>query len=248
MKVKQIGDKIGIDYVFGMTITKEGFIGILLFTEYVTKIVYAVPVKSKSAVETANKLWHYICIFGAPKEILSDQGTEFNNQVVGNLIKNIGANHKVTSAYNPRTNGQAERSNQTIISALRKYADDSNDNWSDWLSFVLFAYNTRVHTSTQFSPFELMYGRIPNGFENWSTVKTDNEIAEIQQRASQIKDLYENKVLQAKENIERNQITQKIIQDTRSNVVENTLTVGTKVMIMNDDKLIRKLESRYRGP
>ena len=248
IKVNQIGDRIGIDYSFGYLITKEGFIGILVITEYVTKFIYIKAVKSKSALETAIILWAYMCIFGPPKEILSDMGTEFNNKVVDALIKNVGADHRVTSAYNPRTNGQTERANQTIITAIRKFADEKNEDWVNWIDFVALAYNTRIHTSTKFSPFELMYGRVPNGFENWKSENPDNDVAEITQRANQLKDLYENKVESAKGNLEKQQELQKKIQNDRSNVIEESLKAGTKVMIKNDDKLIRKLESRFRGP
>jgi hypothetical protein len=64
-----------------------------------------VPIKSKTALEVAEKLWKYITLFGPPKTILSDQGTEFNNEVVDKLLAVTRIERRVTSAYHQRTNG-----------------------------------------------------------------------------------------------------------------------------------------------
>ena len=84
--------------MFGLPETKEGYKGLLVITEYLTKYPYVAAIKSKTAEEIAEKLWNYIAIFGAPKIILSDQGNEFNNQLVNKLISAVGAEHKITSA------------------------------------------------------------------------------------------------------------------------------------------------------
>ena len=111
LNVNGIFDRVGMDLTFGLPVTKEGFNGLLVITEYLTKYPYAVPIKSKTAEEIAEKLLVYISLFGPPKTILSDQGTEFNNAVVDKLVKATGVERRITSAYHPRTNGQTERFN-----------------------------------------------------------------------------------------------------------------------------------------
>ncbi|CAF0839776.1 unnamed protein product [Brachionus calyciflorus] len=120
LKVSGIFDKIGIDLVMGFPITKEGFIGLLVIVEFFTKFPYAVPIKSKTALEIAEHLWQFFCLFGPAKEILSDQGTEFVNEVVNSMINKMGCKHIVTSPYHLRTNGQCERFNREIVTCLRK--------------------------------------------------------------------------------------------------------------------------------
>ena len=61
-------DRVGIDLVFGLPTTKEGYKGIIVFTEYLSKYPFAMPIKSKSAVEIAACFFHYISLFGPPKE------------------------------------------------------------------------------------------------------------------------------------------------------------------------------------
>ena len=102
-KIKDIFDTAGIDLVFGFPETQEGYIGILVITEYLTKYPYVVPIKSKSATEIARHLFNYICLFGPPKELLSDQGKEFLNQIVEAILKLSGTENLVTSAYSPNT-------------------------------------------------------------------------------------------------------------------------------------------------
>ena len=69
--VNEIFQRIGIDLVLGLPETEDGFKGILVVTEYLTKFPYAVPIKSKTSEEIASHLMVYISIFGPPKEILS---------------------------------------------------------------------------------------------------------------------------------------------------------------------------------
>ena len=87
LKVNGIFDTIGIDLVFGLPETKEWYKGVMVITEYLTKYPFVKPIKGKSAVEIAANLLEYICLFGPPKTILSDQGTEFNNKIVDTLLQ-----------------------------------------------------------------------------------------------------------------------------------------------------------------
>jgi len=247
LKVIGIFDLIGIDLVFGLPETKEGYIGIMIITEYLTKFPYAKPIKSKAMEEIIAVLLEYISLFGPPKGILSDQGTEFNNQLLKKLTTNIGVEHRVTSAYNPRTNGQTERFNQTLVNALRKHAELNNQLWNAWLPYVLLAYRSRVHSSTKFTPFELMFGREMNTFENWSNRLFPNEEAAIVNRSNEIRELVEKTQPDAIQNIEKQQEKQEKIQNNANNVDPKPLASGQPVYVKNDG-LLTKLEPRYKGP
>ncbi len=84
-------------------------------------------------------------LFGAPKEMLSDQGKEFLNKIVAELSKNTGVERKVTAPYHPRTNGLTERFNSSLIMSLKKHAEDNPTDWDRWLPFICLAYRTRMH-------------------------------------------------------------------------------------------------------
>ena len=63
-------------------------------------------------------------MFGAPKQILSDQGKEVMNETIRKLTELTGVEHRVASAYNPRTNGLTEKFNHTLINSLKKHAEE----------------------------------------------------------------------------------------------------------------------------
>ena len=88
----------------------------------------------------------YISIFGPPKIILNDMGREFINEIIKCLLNKFCTEHRVTSAYHPNTNGQTERFNLTLISALRKHCEAHPSDWYKWIPYVLMSYRTRIHS------------------------------------------------------------------------------------------------------
>ena len=144
-------------------------------TQFMTKMVTIFPIKSKTAEEIADNLWIWISRYGPPKTILSDQGTEFVNKTVSALLQKTGIERRVTSSYNPRTDGQCERMNQTVMTILKKHAEAEPQNWRKWTSYVEYVYNTRKSSTTGFSPYELLYGVQPYDFMDYNMGDDDNE-------------------------------------------------------------------------
>jgi len=174
------------------------------------------------------------------KILLTDFGKEFNNELLDTMLSNIGVEHKSTTSFNPRSNGLTERLNLSLITALRKHAETNHQSWHKWLDWVLFAYRTRVHSSTGFCPFSLTFGKKANTFKDWRNEPDKNSELDLIARSSEIKLLFEKTRPKAIDNIEKSQIAQKSSQDKRHNVLVDTLHPGTKVMVRNDDKLVKK--------
>jgi hypothetical protein len=103
--ISGIFDMVGADLVFGLPETEEGYVGIIVLTDAFTKFPYAKPIKSKSAIEIAEKLRKYICLFGPLKILLTDFGKEINIELLDTMLSNIGVEHKSTTSFNPRSNG-----------------------------------------------------------------------------------------------------------------------------------------------
>ena len=97
---------------------------------------------------------------GIPHVITSDQGSEFNNKVNAELMRSMGIDHRLTTAYHPQANGLDERFNQTLKNAIAKYSQDCRDKWDAKLGELVYAYNTSFQESTKHSPFEAMFGRV----------------------------------------------------------------------------------------
>ena len=70
----------------------------------------------------------------------------------------LGANHKLSTAFHPQTDGQTERLNQTLEQYLRSYVNHQQDNWVQILPMAQFAYNSATAEATKVSPFFANYG------------------------------------------------------------------------------------------
>ena len=125
-------------------------------TDSFSKWPEAKPLKDKTAIGVADFLYELLTRYGVAEVIISDQGREFVNQINEELFRLTGTDHRISSAYHPQTNGLDERMNQTNKTSLVKYVNENQIDWDVHVSSVLFAYRTRVHDSTKYSPYELM--------------------------------------------------------------------------------------------
>ncbi|CAF1460814.1 unnamed protein product [Rotaria sordida] len=131
---------ISIDYCGSFKPTSHGNQYVLCITDYFTKWMTAIALPDCSVQTTAQTLFNnYICQYDVPLAILSDQGTHFKNQLMESIAKLIGYNHIFSSVYHPQ--------------------NLENNNWDEFLSPVVFAYNTNIHATTNYSPFQLQFGR-----------------------------------------------------------------------------------------
>nr|KYP52463.1 Retrovirus-related Pol polyprotein from transposon 17.6 [Cajanus cajan] len=104
-------------------------------------------------------LWkNVVCRYGVPQVLVSDNGTQFASARVRDFCRQIGIRTTFTSVEHPQSNGQAESANKVILSGLKKRVQDSGASWVEELPRVLWSYHTTVHSSTQDTPFNLVYG------------------------------------------------------------------------------------------
>lgn len=246
LNITGVLDRVGIDCVFGLPITKEGFKGIVVFTDYLSKYPFVKPIKTKSAEEIAMYLMEFISLFGPPKVLLSDQGTEFTNKILNEFYRLYGIEHKVTSAYNPRTNGQTERFNQTFVQCIKKHAEDQPERWNEWIPYVIFSYVTKCHSSSGHTPYELLFGRKPNNFSAAERdILIDDTIA-LELRQEQLKNYVESILPVALKHIEASQSKQRKSKNKKSNVID-PLEIGTQVYLKSL-QMGNKLQPKYSGP
>jgi hypothetical protein len=154
-------DVLHMDFVGPISpASRSGNRYILVVVDHFSKWVEAFPTPDKSAATVAKILGdEIICRYDAPRAILSDQGSEFVNEVVTKLLQIASVKRLLTSGYKPNTNGQAEKTNHTLLQALRKMTHDEKDNWDAWLPYVCKTDRTRERKSTGKTPMFLMFGR-----------------------------------------------------------------------------------------
>ena len=111
----------------------------------------------------AKILWDkFIVHYSLPEKILTDQGHNFESQLVADLCELMGVQKIQTSPYHLQTNGQCERFNSTLINMLGTLPKEKKSEWKNHIGTLVHAYNCTWNSATGFSPYYLMFGRQPH--------------------------------------------------------------------------------------
>ena len=97
--------------------------------------------------------------FGLPRQLHSDQGKNFDSKLFHELCNIAGVNKTRTSPFHPRSDGQTERANRTILQMLRATAQENPTDWPNRLPAILAAYRMTIHSVTHTTPNMAMLGR-----------------------------------------------------------------------------------------
>ena len=151
--------------------SRQGHRYILVVKDALTRYVETVPLKTNTAEEVCNALVReIICRHGGFGRLISDNGKEFDNKLMSQIMQLLKVRHTTTSPYNPRSNGLAESHMRILKDSLAIYCQENQDDWDEHLRGVTMAYNTTVNSQTGYTPFFMMYGReaiLPT--ESWMT-------------------------------------------------------------------------------
>jgi hypothetical protein len=132
---------------------------IIVAMDYFTKWAEAMPtIKSDGKTATFFVFNQIIAWFRIPREIVTDHGSHFQNEMMKELASKLGFKHGHSSPYYPQENGQVEVVNKSLKTILQKTVSQSKSDWHLMLYPALWAYRTSVKTSTGFSPFQLVHG------------------------------------------------------------------------------------------
>ncbi|GJX27078.1 putative reverse transcriptase domain-containing protein [Tanacetum coccineum] len=96
---------------------------------------------------------------GVPVSIISDRDPRFASRFWRSLQKSLGTNLDMSTAYHPKTDGQSERTIQTLEDMLCAYVIDFGSGWDKHLPLAEFSYNNSYHASIKAAPFEALYGK-----------------------------------------------------------------------------------------
>lgn len=102
---------------------------ILTLQDDLTKFSVAYPIRSTTAEETSECLLHFISMFGLPKIILTDQGTNFTSELFKTTCEFLKIKQLWSTPYHPQTQGALERSHSTLKEYLKSYVNEKQDNW-----------------------------------------------------------------------------------------------------------------------
>ena len=217
---------------------------IIALTDILSKFVITKAVRDCTATTAANFLINEVILkYGTPTCVLTDNGTHFTAQLMNNLFQRLGITHLYSTAYHPQTNGQIERFNATMDGKIAALCNERRSNWDEMLQFVTFNYNTSVHRTTKYTPFEMMHGRR-------ATLPFDQQHAVISltqdpEYSRKIKDYLERLAKEARENILKNQRQYKTRYDLHRR--DLSLKINDLVLVKTPNAR-NKFDIRYEGP
>lgn len=238
-----------MDMVGPLPVTPEGFKYILTVCDYGTRYPEAFPMKGTTSKDVVTALMELFSRMGIPEEILTDRGSNFVSELTLELYTMLGIKSVKTSAYHPQTDGMVERFNGTLKTGLRKYLEEYGGHWNQALPYLLFAYRETPHSTTGFSPFELLLGRTPKGpmdvlAKQWtgegSKAGTDavtflTNVYQRMERAAEHATAFEQK----------SKTTMAKYYDRGARLT--TFQVGDLVLLLKPS-VSQKLQARWRGP
>ncbi|KAJ3557675.1 hypothetical protein NPX13_g9881 [Xylaria arbuscula] len=149
---------------------KLGYDAVLVIVDRLGKRPWSIPTyKTCTAAELAslyfNGPWR---IYGTPESITSDRGPQFIAAFLDELAKLTGMDLRRSTAEHPQTDGQTEILNQFLQTKLRPFISHFQDNWSQLLPCIDFAYATQPHSSTGLAPAEVEMGFLPIMTFDWT--------------------------------------------------------------------------------
>ena len=153
-------DRIALDILGPLPPTSDGNIYVVVISDYYTKFTEAYALKDHTALTVADKLvTEFICRYGIPSVIHTDQGPEFESILFKEMCRLLGIAKTITVPYNPRSDGLSERNIRTIQMMLAMFVNENRNDWDDHLPFIMMAYRSSIHDSTKCTPNLLMFGR-----------------------------------------------------------------------------------------
>ncbi|GJW45422.1 putative reverse transcriptase domain-containing protein [Tanacetum coccineum] len=195
-------ERITMDFVTKVPKTSSGHDTIWVIVDRLTKSTHFIPTRETDSMETLTRLyikeiisWHRVLI-----SIISDRDSHFTSRFWQSMQNALGTQLFMSTAYHPETDGQSERTIQTLKDMLRACVIDFGKEWEKHLPLVEFSYNNSYHASIKAAPFEVLYGRKCRSPVCWAEVgdvqltgleiihETTEKIVQIRQRLQGARD------------------------------------------------------------
>ncbi|GJX25592.1 putative reverse transcriptase domain-containing protein [Tanacetum coccineum] len=195
-------DNITMDFVMKLPKSSQGYDTIWVIVDRLTKSAIFVPMRETDPMDKLARMYlkEVVTRHGIPLSIICDRDPRFASNFWRSLQNALGTSLDMSTAYHPQTDGQSERTIQTLEDMLRACAIDFGKGWVNHFPLVIFSYNNSYHASIKAAPFEALYGRKCRSPVCWTEVgeaqilgpeliqETTEKIVQIKQRMQAARD------------------------------------------------------------
>ena len=213
-----------------------------------TRFPEAIPLRSIKTNTILRALIKFFTLFGLPKSIQSDQGTNFMAHAFQQVMNQLGIKQYKSSAYHPESQGALERFHQTLKTMIKMYCIENSKDWDEGVHLLLFAVRESVQESLGFSPFELVFGHAVRGpllllKEKW--LDEDPEKISVLKYVATFKDRLFRAGQIAKRNLQESQSKIKVWYDRKAK--SRCFKPGDRVLVLFP-VVGNPLQAKYSGP
>ncbi|GJX95160.1 putative reverse transcriptase domain-containing protein [Tanacetum coccineum] len=242
-------DNITMDFITKLPRSSQGFDTIWVIVDRLTKSAHFLPIRENDPLDKLARLYlnRIVARHGIPASIICDRDGRFTSNFWRSFQKALGTDISMSTAYHPETDGQSERTIQTLEDMLRACVIDFGKGWVKHLPLAEFSYNNSYHASIKAAPYEALYGRKCRSPVCWA------EVGEAQLTGPELIQETTEKIVLIKQRMQAAQDRQKSYADRKRKPME--FEVGDRVMLKVSPwkGVVRfgkrgKLNPRYVGP
>ncbi|GJT46242.1 putative reverse transcriptase domain-containing protein [Tanacetum coccineum] len=232
-----------------ITTSSQGFNTIWVIVDRLTKSAHFLPIRENDLLDKLARLYlnRIVARHGIPASIIYDRDGRSTSNFWRSFQKALGIDISISTAYHPETDGQSERTIQTLEDMLRACVIDFGKGWVKHLPLAEFSYNNSYHASIKAAPYEALYGRKCRSPVCWA------EVGEAQLTGPELIQETTEKIVLIKQRMQAAQDRQKSYADRKRKPME--FEVGDRVMLKVSPwkGVVRfgkrgKLNPRYVGP
>ncbi|GJT09670.1 putative reverse transcriptase domain-containing protein [Tanacetum coccineum] len=229
--------------------SSQGYDTIWVIVDRLTKSAIFMPMREMDPMDKLARMYlkEVVTKHGIPVSIICDRDPRFASNFWRSLQKALGTSLDMSTAYHPQTDGQSERTIQTLEDMLRACVIDFGNGWVKHLPLVEFSYNNSYHASIKAAPFEALYGRKCRSPVCWA------EVGQVQLTGPELVQETTERIIQVKQRMQAARDRQKSYANLKRKPME--FQVGDKVMLKVSPwkGVVRfgkrgKLNPRYVGP
>ncbi|GJT73358.1 putative reverse transcriptase domain-containing protein [Tanacetum coccineum] len=242
-------DNITMDFITKLPRSSQGFDTIWVIVDRLTKSAHFLPIRENDPLDKLARLYlnRVVARHEIPASIICDRDGRFTSNFWRSFQKALGTDISMSTAYHPETDGQSERTIQTLEDMLRACVIDFGKGWVKHLPLAEFSYNNSYHASIKAAPYEALYGRKCRSPVCWA------EVGEAQLTGPELIQETTEKIVLIKQRMQAAQDRQKSYADRKRKPME--FEVGDRVMLKVSPwkGVVRfgkrgKLNPRYVGP
>jgi len=154
-------EQISMDFVGGLPRTQKGHDSIWVIVDRLTKSAHFLPVKFTYKVSQYAELFisEIVKLHGVLVSIVSDRDPIFTSHFWKAFQQALGTRLKMSTSHHLQTDGQSERTIQTLEDMLRACILEDGGSWNNHLPLIELSYNNSYHSSIGMAPYEALYGR-----------------------------------------------------------------------------------------